>query len=147
MDPYSTLGVAGMALGGFVTFMLAYAWAARRAWARKAASPAAAAGGLGDPYVALRQAERRIDDLEATLSDLAERLEAVAGSGSEERLQALSGSLVALIRDKNATLETALGGIDQLRGRLRALEQIGDPAEARGLFERLGVRIDELQAA
>ena len=58
------------------------------------------------------------------------------GGASEERLQAMAGQLLGLIRDKNATLETALAGLDQLRDRMRALEQMGEPAEARALFER-----------
>ena len=54
---------------------------------------------------------------------------------------------VDVIRDKNASLETALAGLDQLRNRLRLLEQIGDPAEARSLYENLAARINALEAA
>ena len=59
----------------------------------------------------------------------------------------MAGQLLGLIRDKNATFETALAGLDQLRARMRALEQIGEPAEARALVERLGERLDALQTA
>ena len=59
----------------------------------------------------------------------------------------MAGQLLGLIRDKNATLETALAGLDQLRARMRALEQMGEPAEARALLETLQGRLDELAAA
>ena len=59
----------------------------------------------------------------------------------------MAGQLLGLIRDKNATFETALAGLDQLRARMRALEQMGEPAEARALLERLDARLGELQAA
>ena len=58
----------------------------------------------------------------------------------------MASQLVGLIRDKNATLETALAGLDQLRERMRVLEQMGEPAEARALLERLEARLDELRA-
>ena len=59
----------------------------------------------------------------------------------------MAGQLVGLIRDKNATLETALAGLDQLRARMRALEQMGEPAEARALVDGLAGRLDALGAA
>ena len=93
----------------------------------------------------VRRVELRLDEIEARFEA---RIEALTAAGSpEDRLQAMAGSLVGLIRDKNATLETALAGLDQLRARLRALEQMGDLAEARGLFERLEARIDETRTA
>ena len=58
----------------------------------------------------------------------------------------MAGQLLGLVRDKNATLETALAGLDQLRARMRTLEQMGAPAEARALLETLQGRLDELQA-
>ena len=76
---------------------------------------------------------------------LAARLD--GAGGAEDRLQATAAQLLGLIRDKNATLETALAGLDQLRTRMRTLEQIGDAAEARGLFDRLGERLDALESA
>ena len=71
------------------------------------------------------------------------------GRGRGARRERLSDGRLAgrLIRDKNAAMETALAGLDQLRARMRALEQMGDPAEARRLFEQLGERVDALQAA
>ena len=76
---------------------------------------------------------------------LAARLD--GAGGAEDRLQATAAQLLGLIRDKNATLETALAGLDQLRTRMRTLEQIGDAAEARGLFDRLGERLEALESA
>jgi exonuclease VII large subunit len=91
-----------------------------------------------------RRLEQRLETLEEAQAELAERL---ASGDGEARLKEMAASLVALIRDKNATLETALAGLDQLRSRLKTLEQIGDPAEARGLFERLVARIESLESA
>ena len=88
----------------------------------------------------------RLEALAAAQADLAARVEALAAQGAapEERMQAMAGQLLGLIRDKNATMETALAGLDQLRARMRALEQMGEPAEARALMERLEGRLDEL---
>ena len=49
----------------------------------------------------------------------------------------MAGQLLGLIRDKNATLETALAGLDQLAPGC-GLEQMGEPAEARALLDGLG---------
>ena len=89
--------------------------------------------------------ELRLAALEQGQAGLAARLD--GAGGAEERLQATAGQLLGLVRDKNATLETALAGLDQLRSRMRTLEQIGDAAEARGLFERLGERLAALESA
>ena len=59
----------------------------------------------------------------------------------------MAAQLLGLIRDKNATLETALAGLDQLRARMKTLEQMGSAAEARGLFEGLTARLDALESA
>ena len=94
-----------------------------------------------------RSVPDRLEALAAAQAELGLRLDALAQAAPEEKLQAMAGQLLGLIRDKNATFETALAGLDQLRARMRALEQIGEPAEARALVERLGARLDELQAA
>lgn len=96
---------------------------------------------LGAGGAAARRLELRLEAVEARLAEV------TAEGSSEERLRDMAGSLVGLIRDKNATLETALAGLDQLRARLRALERIGDVSEARALFEDLGGRLDALQSA
>ena len=159
MEPSQSTVVAGLALGAGAMFYAAWslaAWRRRRALARAArrqAAPAAGAPAAAAPATGAAEdplswrIERRMDAIEAAQAGLADRLEALAAEGGEARLQALSGSLVGLIKDKNATLEVALAGLDQLRARLQTLEQIGDLAEARGLFDRLGARLDEVQAA
>ena len=83
--------------------------------------------------------------IEAVQADLAAKLD--GGGGAEDRLQAMAAQLLGLIRDKNATLETALAGLDQLRARMKTLEQMGTAAEARGLFEGLAARLDALESA
>lgn len=94
------------------------------------------------------RAEARLETrLEAVETRLAQVVAEAASGGAEERLRDMAGSLIGLIRDKNATLETALAGLDQLRARMRALERIGEVAEARALFEELGGRIDALGSA
>ena len=83
--------------------------------------------------------------IEAVQAELAAKL---GGAGAaEDRLQAMAAQLLGLIRDKNATLETALAGLDQLRARMKTLEQMGSAAEARGLFEGLTSRLDALESA
>ena len=91
----------------------------------------------------------RLEALSAAQAELGLRLDALSAQAAapEARLQAMAGQLLGLIRDKNATLETALAGLDQLRARLRTLEQMGEPAEARALLATLGGRLDELAAA
>ena len=91
----------------------------------------------------------RLEALAAAQADLAARVEALSAgqSAPEERLQGMAAQLLGLVRDKNATLETALAGLDQLRERMRAIEQMGEPAEARALLERLESRLDEIRSS
>jgi exonuclease VII large subunit len=144
--------VAAIGFGGFALFYLSWLAASRR---RRRAAPPAQAGSpapaaapapaSGVPVdLQARRLEQRLETLEEAQAELAERL---AEGDGEARLKEMAASLVALIRDKNATLETALAGLDQLRTRLKTLENIGDLAEARGLFERLVARIETLEAA
>ncbi len=140
--------ITGLAAGGAALFLPAWAWSARRRRARLAkcgaatdgaARDAAAKGGAAaDPLA--RRLEQRIETIEGRLAE-------IGAGASEERLQAMAGSLLTLVRDKNATMETALAGLDQLRARMRTLEQMGDSAEARGLYEGLVARLDAAQAA
>ena len=89
----------------------------------------------------------RIEALAAAQADLEARVEALASQdGPEERLQEMAGQLLGLVRDKNATLETALAGLDQLRERMHALERMGEPAEARALLERLEARLEDIRS-
>jgi chromosome segregation ATPase len=129
MEPFGIgmagLGVAGLASAG------AFGLAFRQRRRRLARRP--------------RSTADRLEALAAAQAELGLRLDAISHA-PEEKLQAMAGQLLGLIRDKNATFETALAGLDQLRARMRALEQMGEPAEARALVERLGARLDELQA-
>jgi hypothetical protein len=129
MEPFGIGMAATAALASLGAFGLAF----RRR--RRAAAPRT----LGERLEALGQAQ----------AELGLRFESLAARAAapEERLQAMAGQLLGLIRDKNATLETALAGLDQLRARLRALEQIGEPAEARALYAGLAERVDALQVA
>lgn len=142
--------VGGAAFGVLAATLLLLAWLRRiraRVAAQRSALRAGAPAEAGGPALeaplgtsAARRLELRLETLEARLA------EGAAGGGPEERLRDMAGSLIGLIRDKNATLETALAGLDQLRARLRALERVGEVAEARALFEELGGRLDALQA-
>jgi hypothetical protein len=152
MQSFDLAAITGCGLGGFAMFYAAWSLAARRrrrALARLAQSSAApiapAAKSSEDPLS--WRIERRMDAIDAAQAALSERLEALAAEGGEARLQAVAGSLIGLIKDKNATLEVALAGLDQLRARLKVLEQMGDLAEARGLYDRVDARLDEVQAA
>ncbi len=132
MEP-SGIGMAGLGIAGLSTlgaFGLAFRQRRRRLRAG-AALPA-----TREP----RSAADRLEALGQAQAELGLRLDALAAKAGapEERLQAMAGQLVGLIRDKNATLETALAGLDQLRARMRALEQMGEPAEARALVDGLG---------
>jgi chromosome segregation ATPase len=135
MEPFA-IGIAGLGLAGVASagaFGLAFRQHRRR---RAAAAPRRP-----------RSSADRLEALAAAQAELGLRLDALAAQGApEERLQAMAGQLLGLIRDKNATFETALAGLDQLRARMRALEQMGEPAEARALLEALGGRLDGLQA-
>ena len=134
-----SLGIGGWTilagLGAMLVMVLSVMRSVRRHRAARAARP---------PRVG---AAPEVAALAAAQADLAARLDVLAAGGaSEERLQAMASQLVGLIRDKNATLETALAGLDRLRERMRVLEQMGEPAEARALLERLEARLDELRA-
>ena len=101
---------------------------------------------------AARSMPERVETMAVRQAELGQRLDAlaaqVAAAGApEERLQAMAGQLLGLVRDKNATLDTALAGLDQLRARMRALEQMGEPAEARALLDGLAQRIETVEAA
>lgn len=88
-----------------------------------------------------------MEAIEGLQASLAAQIEERGADETSERLQAMAGQILGLVRDKNASLDTALAGLDQLRARMRMLEQIGDPAEARALFERLGSRLDAMEGA
>ena len=139
--------VAGLAFGGFSLFYLLWLWIARRG--RRGARPAAAtpppASAETEPDFLARLTEGRIEALEAAQAEISQRLAALDVEGPA-RMQEIAGSLVGLIRDKNASIETALAGIEGLRARLKTLEQLGDLGEARGLFEGLRGRLDALEA-
>jgi len=141
MEPFG-IGMTGLGLAGLSTlgaFGLAFRQRRRRLKA-SAAMPA-----LREP----RSLADRVEALGAAQAELGLRLDGLAerAGAPEERLQAMAGQLLGLIRDKNATLETALAGLDQLRARMRALEQMGEPAEARALVDGLAARLDALGAA
>ena len=146
--------VGGIAFAALAGALLALAWLRR---VRVGIARTRAGQGMGeaaDPRLAAhpgpreeeqgsaarRRLELRLEALEARLA------ETLADGSPEDRLRDMAGSLIGLIRDKNATLETALAGLDQLRARLRALERVGEVAEARALFEELGNRLDALRA-
>ncbi len=131
-----SLGIGGLAALGMGLVVLTLVISVRRSLGRRRSAGTAAPA-------------PRIEALAAAQADLAARLDALAtGQGApEERLQAMAGQMLGLIRDKNATMETALAGLDQLRGRMRTLEQMGAPAEARALLERLEARLDEMRSA
>src|SRR6188472_3345602 len=147
MEPFG-IGMAGLGAAGLATFGafgLAFRQRRQRLAATASSPVAVAAASRGAP----RSTGERLEALAARQAELGQRLEAVAAQATapEERLQAMAGQLLGLIRDKNATLETALAGLDQLRARLRALEQMGEPAEARALLDRLDGRLGGLETA
>ena len=150
MESLGIIRLAGVVASTVGLFLLAVAWAARqrrrRAGRGRGADRAGAPAAAGADFEPVAHAlELRLATLEQGQAGLAARLD--GAGGAEERLQATAGQLLGLVRDKNATLETALAGLDQLRSRMRTLEQIGDAAEARGLFERLGERLAALESA
>ena len=150
MESLEIIRLAGVIASAVGLFLLAVAWAARQRRRRvtrgrgvdRAGAPA---GAVADFEPVAHRLELRLATLEQGQAGLAARLD--GAGGAEERLQATAGQLLGLVRDKNATLETALAGLDQLRHRMRTLEQIGDAAEARALFERLGERLAALESA
>ena len=121
----------------------------------EAAAGAGARGGVGgrgrrprwspasSPWPAGSRAAWRRSRRCRRISRRGSRAAAARRSGCRRWPPSSSGS----IRDKNATLETALAGLDQLRARMRTLEQMGSAAEARGLFEGLVSRLDALESA
>ena len=146
MEPFG-IGIAGLSIAGLSTlgaFGLAFRQRRRRRLLKASTAPAPhAPRSTGDRLEALAAAQA---DLRLRLDTLAAEM-AAGARGPEERLQAMAGQLVGLIRDKNATLETALAGLDQLRARMRTLEQIGEPAEARSLYDGLAARLDAIEQA
>ena len=116
---------------------------ARRAARRSGVEVVAGAGAITSDEVP------RIVALERAQADTNARLSQIAAdrSAPEEQLKAMASQMLGLIRDKNATLETALAGLDQLRARVKTLEQIGDAAEARSLLEGLETRLAADRAA
>ena len=151
MEPFVMTSPAWLALGGLG--LLAWAvlrarrWLARRLRGGPAAMAApAGAGAVAPPEALLHRVELRMEAIEAAQAALAARLEGQGpDDAAERRLQAMAGQILGLVRDKNASLDVALAGLDQLRARMRVLEQMGDAAEARALFERLGGRLDALE--
>ena len=149
MEPFG-IGMAGLGAAGLATFgAFGLAFRQRRKRLAATASSPAAVAAAQPRRVAPRSTGERLEALAAQQAELGQRLEALAAQATapEERLQAMAGQLLGLIRDKNATLETALAGLDQLRARMRALEQMGEPAEARALLDRLGERLGGLETA
>ena len=150
MQPFEMTSTGWLALGGLGLLawvvLRARVWLARRLRGEAAApDPAVGIAVPGAPESLLHRVELRMEALEAALAARAESQG--ADDAAERRLQAMAGQILGLVRDKNASLDTALAGLDQLRARMRMLEQVGDPAEARALFERLGVRLETLEAA
>src|SRR5690606_32961150 len=138
-----------LSLAGLGLFLMASGFAARKR--RKARRGGAAADAGPQPGLepglesVTRRVEGRMAAIEAVQAEVTAKLD---GAGAaEDRLQAMAAQLLGLIRDKNATLETALAGLDQLRARMKTLEQMGSAAEARGLFEGLTSRLDALESA
>ncbi len=141
MEPLSLPLAAWLA--GAVGLIGGGAWFARRP---RAAAPAPL---LAEPLPEgqIRRIELRMEAMEGLQADVLAKLEAVGDDGAaERRLQAMASRILGLVRDKDASLDTALAGLDQLRARLRVLEQMGDLAETRGLFEEQGTRLEAMAA-
>ncbi len=161
MSEISVLMVLALCAVGL--FLLAWGWSLRRRRRRLArntassaeaantaasataasASPkaAGAVATVADPMA--RRLEQRVEALEGRLGEM---VDCIGTGNADEKLQAMAGSLLALVRDKNAAMETAMAGLDQLRARLRTLEQMGSTAEVRGIVESLAARVDATQA-
>ena len=131
MEPFG-IGMAGLGAAGLATFGafgLAFRQRRKRLAATASSPVAVAAASRGAP----RSTGERLEALAAHQAELGQRLEALAAQATapEElaghRLQPLLG----LIRDKNATLETALAGLDQLRARASAGSPICSRARRR----------------
>lgn len=139
MEPFYIPIAAGLAAGGLGLGLMRV----RDVWRRRAGSLAPVAS-----ETLLRRVELRLEAVEGLQAALDARLEAQGtDEAAERRLQAMAGQILGLVRDKDASLDVALAGLDQLRARMRVLEQIGDPAEARALFERLGLRLEAVETA
>jgi hypothetical protein len=153
MDEMDFATMAGMGLGSLALFLPAWGWARLRrrrrlAYEARALEMAPVASAAPARRRVFRRSATRIAALETGQAEILARLAAAeSGREPEARLRALAGQLVELIRDKNTGLETALSGLDQIRGRLRALEQVGSLAETRAALDRLGERLGALQAA
>ena len=150
MEPFKMTSAAWLALGGLG--LLAWAVVRARRWLAQRLRGAPAAAGTQSaaaaPEALLHRVELRMEAIESAQAALAARIEAQGSDdAAERRLQAMAGQILGLVRDKNASLDVALAGLDQLRARMRVLEQMGDAAEARALFEPLGARLDALEAA
>lgn len=115
MDMFDFGTLAGLGVAAMLLFLLAWAWAIRSQRAAKA--PAASTDEAPASNARKSKSDARIAELEMLQADLAARMDALVSAQSEpeERLQALASQILGLIRDKNATLETALTGLDQLR--------------------------------
>jgi DNA repair exonuclease SbcCD ATPase subunit len=137
------LGVAaGTALAGLIAILWLRGLLKRQLSGKTDGAARAPANGAEAPLI-----ERRVSAVERAQAEIVGRLDDMAETGaSEERMQAMASSLVGLIRDKNAAMETALAGLDQLRARLGTLEKIGDMAEARALFDGMAERLEALEA-
>jgi DNA repair exonuclease SbcCD ATPase subunit len=138
MEPFPMTSAVWLAVGGFV--FVAVLWAVRL---RRPVPTVSAAA----PETLIHRVELRMESIETMQSTLGARIEALGGGDApERRLQAMAGQILSLVRDKNASLDTALAGLEQIRVRLRVLEQIGAPAEALALLERLGARLDAVDS-
>jgi DNA repair exonuclease SbcCD ATPase subunit len=147
-----TGSMVALALAGSLLVVMGTAlssWSRRRAARRAGAVPQGRRARRSAVRYARTGPELSVDEvpriaaLERSQAEIVARLSemAAAQSAPEERLKAMASQMLGLIRDKNATLETALAGLDQLRARMSTLEKIGDAAEARGLLETLEAQI------
>ncbi len=157
---------AGVMLGGAALFLPAWAWARRSRMAAlksgtavmqtphqhtapqapvpmPASLPAAQAPAQeGKGMARLAALEKAHEELVAKMEAMAEEARA-----PDEKLRTMAGQLVAVIRDKNTTFEAALAGLEQLRGRLRSLEEIGELVESREMLDALVDRIDRVRSS
>ncbi len=136
------MGVAaGVTLAGLIALLWLRGLLKRKLRGKADGAARAPANGAEAPLI-----ERRVSAVERAQAEIVGRLDDMAETGApEERMQAMASSLVGLIQDKNASMETALAGRDQLRARLGTLEKIGDMAEARALFDGLTERLETLE--
>jgi hypothetical protein len=146
MDMFEFGTMAGLGITALLLFLIAWTWAIR---SRRSSKQMAVSSDESASGVRKARSDARIVALETLQADLAARIDALASAQNEpeERLQALAGQILSLIRDKNATLETALAGLDQLRARMRMLEQVGNLAETRELLDDISGRLEALQSS